>query len=55
VVGFRVYGGNRPLNRSLIPVHASPRYRFTVRYQGTGPFRLGVILVSGQEVRVALR
>jgi len=55
VVGFRVYGGTRPLNRSLIPVHASSRYRFTVRYQGTGPFRLGVVLVSGQEVRVALR
>lgn len=55
VAGFRVNGGHRLLNRSLMPVHTGPRYRFTVRYQGTGPVSLGVVLVSGQEVRVSLR
>jgi hypothetical protein len=55
VVGFHLYGGTRLLNRSLIPVHAGSRYRFTARYAGTGSVHLGVVLAAGQEVRIALR
>jgi hypothetical protein len=54
VEGFHVYGGTRLMTRSILPVHAGSRYRFTARYGGAGSVHLGVILTSGQEVRVAL-
>jgi len=53
-LGFSVYAGSHRLNRSLIPVHGSPTYRYSVHWTGKGPYSLRVLLSGGRQMSIPL-
>ncbi len=48
--GFTAYAGTHRLNSRAIPLHASPRYRYTTQWHGTGPYTLHILLHHGQQI-----
>jgi hypothetical protein len=56
VAGFRLYAGDRPLTRHLIPVHRSRAYRYhLVSSRRVRRLSLGVVLTNGLTERIRLR
>jgi len=55
VIGFRIFEGKRSLSPAMIPVHASHRYRTTVRDTGRHALSIHVLLRSGAEIASPIR
>jgi len=50
IAGFSVYAGTHRLNKGIIPLHASPQYRYSVRWDGAGPYTLHILLHHGEQI-----
>jgi hypothetical protein len=50
VAGFNVYAGRHRLNRRLIPAHAGLTYHYRVRWAGSGPYLLRLVLNGAAQV-----
>ena len=53
LIGFNLYAGAHQLNAHLIPIHTGPRYSYRTRTSRSGPYRLHLVLASGQEIVVS--
>jgi hypothetical protein len=51
VLGFNLYAGRHRINRRLVLLHRSRMYVVSYTWTGHGPYRLGVVLRNGREVR----
>jgi len=54
IAGFAVYAGKRRVNRQLLGVRRSGRYRLVIDRSVTGPYTLRMVMANGSSIRLGL-